>query len=127
MDQKSHHINLGNNAESIAEKFLKDRRFVILERNWRWKKAEIDLIALDGKDLVMIEVKGRSSEKYGKATGFVSDKKILFLQEAGAMYASQIDHHWSIRIDLIGVYFKSKNGHTIQHIKDVGYEGFTVV
>ena len=74
---------LGITGEAEAAKYLESKGFNILEKNYRYKKAEIDLIARKDKLLVFAEIKTRSSEKFGFPEEFVSNRKIeLFLMAA---------------------------------------------
>ena len=56
---------LGARAERAAEEFLKERGFQILERNFRTRFGEIDLVARDGDTVVFVEVRARSSDAFG--------------------------------------------------------------
>ena len=60
------HNVLGIQGEQLACQFLEKKGYVILERNWRHAKHELDIIAQDGKELVILEVKTRSSAKHGE-------------------------------------------------------------
>ncbi len=81
----------GAQAESLAAKFLQSRGFKILEKNFRCKMGEIDLIAQDGGDLVFVEVRSRSSSTYGLAAetiGWAKRRRIIktalfYLQSRG--------------------------------------------
>ena len=111
------HLELGNRGESLAEKYLFETGHQILERNWRFSRAEVDLIVKDGEILVFVEVKTRSSEFFGKPEESVSPKKEALLKDAAAVYMEQIDHQWEIRFDIISILIKS-DGYSIEHFKD---------
>lgn len=66
---------LGQEGERLAYDFLVQKKYIILERNWRWKNAEIDIICIKKNTLIFVEVKCRSSEKFGQPFEFVNDKK----------------------------------------------------
>ncbi|MBU6951798.1 MULTISPECIES: YraN family protein [unclassified Hahella] len=68
-------IDIGRAAESQAESFARAQGFTILERNFRCKGGEIDLIAKHGEHLVFIEVRHRSSDKFGSAAESITQKK----------------------------------------------------
>lgn len=76
------HNDLGRQGEAIAEKFLKKKGFSILVCNWQLNRHEVDIIALDKEFLVFIEVKTRSSLKYGYPDEAVDFKKEKMLIEA---------------------------------------------
>ena len=58
------HIELGKTGEDIAVAHLEGKGYRILDRNWRWGKEEIDIIAIDGNFLVIVEVKTRNSNVF---------------------------------------------------------------
>ena len=69
------HNELGHKGEAIALQFLKNHNYVVLERNWRWQKAEVDLICKKNDVLIIIEVKTRSSTNYGSPNESVTERK----------------------------------------------------
>lgn len=78
------HLEVGAQGELIARNFLENLGYEISEQNWRFKHKEIDLIALDKNDLVIIEVKTRRSKRHGETEDFISYKKINFLAKPPA-------------------------------------------
>lgn len=64
---QAHHLKQGDMAEAIAATFLQAKGLTLLEKNFRCKHGEIDLIMLQGKTLVFIEVRLRSNSLYGGA------------------------------------------------------------
>ena len=113
----STHLELGNRGETLAEHFLQDNDYQILERNWRFSRAEVDIIAKDGEVLVFVEVKTRSSDIFGKPEASISPKKETLLKDAAAVYMEQIGHEWEIRFDIISILIKGE-GYSIKHFKD---------
>ena len=73
------HNELGALGEALAVEFLQKNKYKIVERNWRFKKAEIDIIAQKSGVLVVVEVKTRSSIAFGLPQDFVKPKKIQLL------------------------------------------------
>jgi len=69
------HLISGKNGEDIARKFLLAKGYDILDENWRFEKAEIDLIAFFERKLIFIEVKTRSAIGFGQPETFVDKKK----------------------------------------------------
>lgn len=65
----------GSEGERAAEAFLRRERFVILARNYRCRLGEVDLVALDGKTLVFVEVKARRGPSAGSAFEAVDERK----------------------------------------------------
>jgi putative endonuclease len=112
------HIELGKEGEDLAKAFLIKNEYQILETNWRYKRAEIDIIAKKEEVLVFVEVKTRSSDSYGQPADFVNLKKMQFLSEAAPIYMEKIGHEWEIRFDIIGI-LKTPEGTKTSHLKDV--------
>lgn len=77
---------LGKIGEDLADKYLKKHGYKIIERNFRIRGGEIDIIALDGRTLVYIEVKTRTSHKFGLPQEAVTPWKIKFLERAAKFY-----------------------------------------
>lgn len=115
---KKHHIDIGRKAEEAASDFLVDKGYILLEKNWRWKKAEIDIIARYGDELVFIEVKGRSSIKYGNPELAISPQKRLLMVDASTRYMEIINHEWAIRFDVISVIIQNDQVVQIDHFED---------
>lgn len=111
---------LGKKAEESACSFLVDKGYEIIERNWRFSKAEIDVIAKDKKSdiLVFIEVKSRSYSTFGDPETGVSRQKIKLVSDAASAYMEQTGYNWAIRFDIIGVQYNDKNEALINHFED---------
>ncbi len=111
------HINTGRKGESIAVQYLKSQGFRILETNWRNGHDEIDIIALDENELVIVEVKTLSSEYFGYPEEAVNKKKQNFLIRATQAYVDQNEIDLEIRYDIVSIYLNEQS-HKIYHIKD---------
>ena len=90
-------------GEALAANFLKEKGFDIVARNYRFRKAEIDLIARKENWLLFIEVKTRSSSHYGEPEEFVDIKKMNRIFDAAEEYIYATDWHGHIRFDIISV------------------------
>ncbi|MBP3284053.1 MAG: YraN family protein [Clostridia bacterium] len=77
---------LGNFGEDAAEKFLKRQGYKILERNYRCRFGEVDLVALEDGCLVFVEVKTRVSEKYGNPSNAVNGMKLQHMKKTALSY-----------------------------------------
>ncbi|WP_138158849.1 YraN family protein [Peptoniphilus catoniae] len=96
---------LGKLGEDVSVKYLEDKGYIILDRNYRALGKEIDIIALDKDILVFIEVKTRSSKKFGFAYEAVDERKISNIVKASLNYI--ISHNLSrfqVRYDVIEYY-----------------------
>ena len=103
-------------GESIACRYLKTTNTQIIERNYRNRMGEIDIIAKDDKDLIFIEVKSRQSTRYGYPAEAVNGKKIKNITNIAKYYMNAKNiYDTAIRFDVIEIYFKEQK---INHIKN---------
>jgi len=110
---------IGQIGEDLAVNQLKMSGLTILERNWRYSKAEIDIIAKEGEILVFVEVKTRSYEHYGQPEEFVSPDQEALIMDAAQRYMEEIGHEWEIRFDIISIILKKAPVEPeIKHFKD---------
>jgi len=114
------HNELGKKGEQLARKFLKKDGFRILDVNWRHEKDELDIVAMDGKTLVIVEVKTRSTDYFGDPSEAVGKTKKTFMIRAAEAYLETNNLDAEIRYDIISVILTG-TGHTIRHIKDAFY------
>ncbi|WP_353170902.1 YraN family protein [Flavobacterium sp.] len=98
------HNELGKIGEEVAVEFLEKNGYEILETNWVFQKAEIDIIAQKGDILAVIEVKTRSSLEYGLPQDFVKPKKIQLLVKAINEYVIANDLNVEVRFDIIAIH-----------------------
>ena len=99
-------VTKGKYGEDLACEFLKKQDYKILERNFRIRGGEIDIIALDGQTLVYVEVKTRSSHQFGLPEEAVTPWKLRFLERASKFYRSNRNRHHLPdleRIDVVSV------------------------
>ncbi len=111
------HNELGEKGEELAVEFLQKNGYQILERNWRFKKAEVDIISQKNDVLAVVEVKTRSSNYFGNPQDFVNPKKIQLLVEAINEYVTSKDLDVEVRFDIIAI-LKNKNAFDIEHLED---------
>lgn len=117
------HNDLGNLAEEMAVDFLLKAGYKILCRNFRFQKAEIDIIALSGKEIIIVEVKARSTDVFLEPQEAVDKRKIKLVVMAANEYMRASDRTESVRFDIISV-LPDKNGALqINHIIDA-FEAF---
>ena len=114
------HNELGKLGEELAVEFLQKNGYDILETNWIFQKAEIDIIAQKENILAIVEVKTRSSIDFGLPQDFVKPKKIQLLVKAVNEYVISNDLDVEVRFDIIAVYKEGKN-YKIEHIEDAFY------
>jgi putative endonuclease len=114
------HNDIGKAGENLAQKFLKENGYSILETNWRHGKDEIDIIATDGKCLVVVEVKTRQSNRLGEPEVSVNRDKQRFLVRAADAYIQRHNIDLETRFDIISILLKNEKA-TINHIVDAFY------
>lgn len=111
------HNDLGILGEQMARDFLLNKGFVIRELNWRYKKAEIDIIAQKEKILAIIEVKTRSTRFFGDPEDFIKGQKINLLVRAANQYVSEKNLDVEVRFDVIGIVI-NEDETTLKHLED---------
>ena len=100
--------DLGRRGEAFAARELRRRRYVILERRWRCRIGEIDIVARDGEVLVVVEVKARSRSDYGPPIDAVDrDKRRKLEKLARAYLQAKKLSDVPLRFDLVGVTFSA--------------------
>jgi len=111
------HNELGKLGEELAIKYLTTKGFVIRDKNWRFQKAEVDIIAQKENLLIAVEVKTRSSVDFGSPEEFVNPKKIKLLGKAMDEYIRIHDLDVEFRFDIIGVVPRGLE-YEIEHLED---------
>jgi len=108
----------GKAGEDLAARFLEQSGLKILERNFRFERGEIDLIAREGEELVFIEVKARQSNTFGAPEDAVTEKKQEQIHNVaeGYLFKNEIDD-CPCRFDIVAIDYKNGNAE-IRHIRD---------
>ena len=111
------HNDLGKLGEELAVEYLQNNDYTILETNWVFQKAEIDILAQKDNILAVVEVKTRSSIDFGLPQDFVKPNKIQLLVKAVNGYVNENDLDLEVRFDIIAI---SKKGQefVIEHLTD---------
>ncbi len=112
------HNDIGTRGELLARQFLDDKGFEILDENWFFNKAEIDIIAYKDSVIVFVEVKTRSSNYFGEPEDFVDPAKQKLLALAADEYIHLMDHKYEVRFDIISILFNKLGAYSIKHIED---------
>lgn len=114
------HNQLGKKGEQLAVDHLIKNGYAIVERNYRFDKAEVDIIAQKKDTLAIIEVKTRSSTDFGNPQDFVKPKQIKNLVKAVDEYVTINDLDVDIRFDIIAI-VKNGTNYSIEHLEDAFY------
>lgn len=104
---------IGNLGEEKASELLSKKGYKIVETNYRFKKAEIDIIAKNDLFLIFVEVKTRKNNKFGNPEEFVSERKIELFQDTAEFYMLEHNINLNLRFDIISV-----TGDEIEHFED---------
>lgn len=114
------HIDLGKQGELAAVSYLLNKGYKIIEQNWKFGKNEIDIIAKDGKYIVVVEVKTRNSNYFAEPeTNVTRDKQRILVRAANA-YVRYKHLNNEVRFDIIAI-LVSQDGEQINHIVDAFY------
>jgi putative endonuclease len=112
-------ITLGARGEAIAVAYLKGQRFTIIERNFRCKCGEIDIIARDGKTVVFVEVKARRTLSFGPPQSSVTTfKQRQISRTALTWLAKNRLNETSARFDVIAILLRDHQVPEIEHIRN---------
>lgn len=114
------HNELGKKGEQLAVDFLLDHNYDILERNYRFDKAEVDIIAQKAEILAIVEVKTRSTIDFGNPQDFVKPKQIKNLVKAVDEFVTENDLDVEVRFDIIAI-VKEGKAFKIEHLKNAFY------
>lgn len=111
---------LGAFGEDLAAEFLASIGMTVLERNWRCRYGELDLIARDGAVLVFVEVKTRTGLGYGSPAEAVTPAKADRIRRLAGLWLSEQDTRWRrIRVDVVTVLVADGRAPAITHLKQV--------
>ncbi|WP_250435638.1 YraN family protein [Hanstruepera flava] len=111
------HNELGKKGEQLAVDYLLENGYDIVERNYRFDKAEVDIIAQLNDVLAIVEVKARSTADFGDPQDFVKPKQIKNLVKAVDEYVTVNDLDVEVRFDIIAIVKEGKN-YNIEHLEN---------
>jgi putative endonuclease len=114
------HNKLGDLGEELAVEHLVKNGYDILERNYTYQKAEVDIIAQKGDTLVVVEVKTRSTADFGNPQDFLKPKQIKRLVMAVDAYINANDLDVEVRFDIIAIVIEGKTV-DLEHLEDAFY------
>lgn len=111
---------LGNKGEEIAIEYLMSIGYSILEKKWHAQHLELDIVAQDGNELVIVEVKARGTDSYEHPAEAVSNKKIRFLVNAAEAFIYEKNINLDTRFDVISIVFTG-HGFELEHFQNAFY------
>ena len=117
----SKHNKIGIKGEQIAADYLLNKGYIIVHRNWRAGKKEVDIIALKGDILAIIEIKTRSSLRFAFPEEAVNKKKQGFLKMAAQVFMDENPQYRNIRFDIISILMTGEVVKEIVHFEEAFY------
>ncbi|GAS95217.1 TIGR00252 family protein [Mycolicibacterium canariasense] len=112
---------IGALGERLAVEHLQSLGLRVLQRNWRCRYGELDVIAVEGATVVFVEVKTRTSDAFGGVAQAVSPVKVRRLRRLAGLWLAQQDRSWAgVRIDVIGVRIGRTRVPELAHVRGVG-------
>jgi putative endonuclease len=116
----AYHNELGKIGEQLAADYLHRIGYAVLERNYVFDKAEIDIIAQKDEQIIIVEVKTRNSDFFGNPQDFISKSKIKLLVKAANEYVISREITMEVRFDIIAV-LKNKHIEQLEHFENAFY------
>ncbi len=113
------HNELGKWGEDLAAEYLRSKGYVIIERDWRSGRRDLDIIAADGDVVVFVEVKTRRNTIFGEPENAIDWHKRQSLQQAINHYVKFKHLRQEIRFDIISIVGTPETGADIRHVIDV--------
>jgi putative endonuclease len=114
------HNELGKKGEQLAVDYLLKHGYEIVDRNYRFQKAEVDIIARKKDTLAIVEVKTRSTADFGNPQDFVKPKQIQRLVKAVDEYVNVNNLDVEVRFDIIAI-VKEDQSFNIEHLENAFY------
>lgn len=117
------HNDFGKKAEEFAAEYLQKNGYKILVRNFRYQKAELDLVAEKDSLIVVVEVKARSTDVFNLPQEAVNKRKIKLIVSAANYFMEEYNKNQEVRFDIISVLPDENKNLMIEHITDA-FEAF---
>ncbi len=109
----------GKSGEAAATAYLEEKGFVVVERNWRCKAGEIDIVARDGSTVVFVEVRTKTVRSHGSGLESVTHRKLQKLTRLSDYYLSLHGlENIPARIDIIGIDMERDRPVCIEHVRN---------
>lgn len=117
----SKHSKIGIKGEQIAADYLLNKGYIVLHRNWRSGRKEVDIIAFKENILSIIEIKTRSRNDLSFPEETVTKQKQIFLKAAATEFMMQYPEYINIRFDIISVLLDGDQVKEIMHFEEAFY------
>jgi len=111
--------DIGNEGEDLAVSYLESKGYTILDRNYFFEHAEVDIVALFESKIIFVEVKTRSNTNFGNPEDYISDQKMSLVFKAAEawLYERKMDGA-PVRFDVISIVSDGKKAPKISHFED---------
>jgi putative endonuclease len=110
-------LALGRRGEDLAVEHLRRQGLVVLERNWRCREGELDVVATDGRTLVVCEVKTRSGRRYGSPEESVTEEKRRRIRGLALRWLAARRVSWCpLRFDVVAVEWPRQGTPAVRHL-----------
>ena len=110
---------IGDKGEDLAASYLEAKGWLIFDRNYRFEKAELDIVATDGNYIIFVEVKTRSNTYFGRPEEYVTPTKEGHLNKAAEAWIYERKMETAVcRFDIISIVQKGNSAPEITHYKD---------
>lgn len=115
----SRHLRTGQDGEQIACDHLEGKGWIVMERNYRFERAEVDIVAYDQFRIVFLEVKTRSSIRFGYPDEAIDERKQRQIRKAAMawLYERKMERS-PIRFDVISVLLEPDLPPVIEHLEN---------
>ena len=111
---------VGKYGERVAAAYLADAGWQVLDRNWRCPAGELDIVALHGTELVVVEVKTRTGDGFGHPAEAVTARKLARLRRLAAQWLDAHDlRPTGVRVDVIAVRTAPRGAARVEHLAGV--------
>lgn len=111
--------SIGDRGEDLAVFYLENKGYTILERNYRFEHAEVDIVAYDDREIIFVEVKTRKNADFGEPEEYVDDAKITRICKAAEAWLYERNMVGSpARFDVIAIISERKTKHRIKHFEN---------
>ncbi len=110
---------IGDRGEDIAAAYLEAKDWIIIDRNYFFEKAEVDIVATDRNYIIFVEVKSRSGTYFGRPEEYVTPKKEANIKKAAEAWVYERKMETAVvRFDVISIVLNEKEAPEIEHFED---------
>lgn len=111
------HLELGRRGEDVAHRYLEKMGLVVVDRNWRCREGELDIIAVDDGSLVVCEVKTRTGVGFGLPAEAITHAKIARIRRLTNQWLSEKRRGFpQVRFDVVAIVWPPEGEPEITHI-----------